>query len=221
MTTKEFEKTNLNRVKRMPDRGKYDAETIYPIVDDSLICHVGFVDHGRAIVIPTILARDGDKLLLHGSSKSRMMMHIAAGNEVCITVTHLDGLVLARSSMHHSMNYRSAVLYGTGKIIDDPNAKTRALGIFTDKLIPGRWDDARKPNAIETKATMICEINIESASAKIRTGPPGDDDEDYALDVWEGILPMRQVFGSLIEDPLLKDGVEVPQYLTDYAASKK
>lgn len=221
MTTKEFEKTNLNRVKRMPDRGKYDSEAIYPIVDESLICHVGFVDHGRAIVIPTILARDGDKLLLHGSSKSRMMMHIAAGNEVCITVTHLDGLVLARSSMHHSMNYRSAVLYGTGKIIDDPNSKTRALGIFTDKLIPGRWGDARKPNAIETKATMICEISIESASAKIRTGPPGDDDEDYALDVWAGILPMRQVFGSLIEDPLLKDGVEVPQYLTDYAASKK
>jgi len=204
----------------MPDRGKYDAETIYPILDESLICHVGFVDHGRAIVIPTILARDGNKLLLHGSSKSRMMMHIAAGNEISITVTHLDGLVLARSSMHHSMNYRSAVIFGTGKIIDDSEAKMRALGIFTDKLIPGRWDDARKPNPIEEKATMIVEVTIESASAKVRTGPPGDDDEDYALDVWAGVLPMRQVFGELIEDPLLKDGIEVPQYLKDYKASR-
>ncbi|MEM9824726.1 MAG: pyridoxamine 5'-phosphate oxidase family protein [Bacteroidota bacterium] len=205
----------------MPERGSYDSETIFPILDEALICNVGFVDNGRAIVIPTILARDGDKILLHGSHGSRMMNHVAAGNQLCITVTHLDGLVLARSSMHHSMNYRSAVVYGTGKIIDDPETKMRALGIFTDKLIPGRWDDARKPNPAEERATMICEVEIESASAKIRTGPPGDDDEDYALDVWAGILPMRQVFGDLIEDPLLKDGVGVPQYLKDYKNSKQ
>jgi len=221
MTTREFEKTDVNKVKRMPNRGAYDAETIYPIVDDSLICHVGFVDHGRAIVIPTIHARDGDKILLHGSSKSRMMQHLAAGNEVCITITHLDGLVLARSVFHHSMNYRSAVLYGKGTIIEDAGAKMRALEIFTDKLIPGRWDDARQPTPIESKATTIVEVPIELASAKVRVGPPGDDDDDYALDVWAGVLPMRQVFGELVVDPRLKEGVDVPKYINDYAASKQ
>lgn len=221
MENKEFEKTAVNKVKRVPDRGSYDAASIYPIVDDSLICHVGFVDHGRAVVIPTIHARDNDKILLHGSSKSRMMMHIAAGNEVCITITHLDGLVLARSVFHHSMNYRSAVLYGKGIIIEDADAKMRALQIFTDKLIPGRWDDARQPTPLESKATTIVEIPIELASAKVRVGPPGDDDEDYALDVWAGVLPMRKIFGDLVVDPRLKEGIDVPQYINDYAASRK
>ncbi|NET74373.1 MAG: pyridoxamine 5'-phosphate oxidase family protein [Sphaerospermopsis sp. SIO1G2] len=216
-----FPKTPLNQVKRIPKRGQYDAETIYPIVDGSLICHVGFVDHGRAIVIPTIHAREGDNILLHGSSKSRMMQLMAAGAEVCITVTHLDGLVLARAVFHHSMNYRSAVLYGKGEIINDEAEKMKALEIFTEKLIPGRWDDARQPTPIENKATTIVRVPIDLASAKVRTGAPGDDEPDYDLDIWAGVLPMRTVFGELEADPALKDGIPVPTYLTDYANSKR
>ena len=212
-----FEQTPLNRIKRLPKRAAYDADTIYPIVDDSLICHVGFVDKGRAIVIPTIHARDGDNILLHGSSKSRMLQHIAAGHEVCITVTHVDGLVLARSVFHHSMNYRSAVLYCRGEIVAAAQAKMRALEIFTEKLIPGRWQDARLPNAVEMKATTVVSLPIDLASAKVRTGPPGDDEEDYALDVWAGVLPMRTVVDAPEPDPLLNEGVDVPEYIARYA----
>ena len=156
-----------------------------------------------------------------GSSKSRMMQLMAESAEVCITVTHLDGLVLARSVFHHSMNYRSAVMYGKGELITDPDEKMKALEIFTEKLIPGRWDDARQPTPIESKATTIVRVPIDLASAKIRTGPPGDDDEDYELDIWAGVLPMRTVFGELEADPLLKEGVDTPAYLTDYANSKQ
>ncbi len=217
----QFEKTPLNQVKRYHTRGDYDRDTIYPIVDASLICHVGFVDHGRAIVIPTIHARQGDNILLHGSSKSRLMQLLAKGGEACITVTHLDGLVLARSVFNHSMNYRSAVLYGSGVLIEDPDEKMEALRIFTEKLIPGRWDDARQPTPIESKATKIVRIPIDLGSAKVRTGAPGDDEADYALDIWAGVLPMRTVFGEPEADPRLKAGVDVPNYLIDYAASLK
>jgi len=216
-----FPKTDINRVRRVPQRGHYDKETIYAIVDDALICHVGMVENGRPFVIPTIHARQGDNILLHGATTSRMLKHIACGNDICITITHLDGLVLARSVFHHSMNYRSAVLFGKGHLIENTAAKMEALKIFTEKLIPGRWDDARIPNAKETKATHIVSIPIESASAKIREGGPGDDEEDYALDVWAGILPMRAVFGELTADERLKEGVLLPAYLADYAKSRK
>ena len=215
-----FPKTNLNKVRRVPQRGHYDKETIYAIVDNALICHVGLVENGRPFVIPTIHARQDDNILLHGATTSRMLKHIASGNDICITVTHLDGLVLARSVFHHSMNYRSAVLFGKGHLIEDPNAKMEALKVFTEKLIPGRWDDARIPNANEAKATHIVSIPIESASAKIRTGGPGDDDEDYALDIWAGVLPMHTTFGELTADDRLKAGVAVPDYLVDYAKGK-
>lgn len=215
-----FPINDQNRVRRMPKRGAYDKETIYAIVDEALICHVGLIEDERPIVIPTIHARDGDKILLHGASTSRLLKHVGAGHDICITVTHLDGLVLARSVFHHSMNYRSAVLFGKGAFIEEPGEKMRALEIFTEKLIPGRWDDARQPTAIESKATHIVSVEIDTASAKVRVGPPGDDDEDYNLDVWAGVLPMRTVFGELDADSQLKDGITVPSYLNAYASSK-
>lgn len=216
-----FEKTTLNTVKRVPNRGQYDKETVYAVVDDALICHVSFIYDERPVIIPTIHARDGDNLLLHGATSSRMMRHIATGADLAVAVTHLDGLVLARSVFHHSMNYRSAVLFGKGHLIEDQDEKMKALEIFTEKLIPHRWDDARQPSPNEAKATHIVSIPIDSASAKIRVGPPGDDDEDYALDVWAGVLPMRTVFGELDADPRLKEGVALPDYLSAYAQSKK
>lgn len=217
----DFPKSDLNKVKRIPDRGHYDKKTVYGIVDEALICHVGMSINGRPVVIPTIHARQGDNILLHGATTSRMLKHVASGAELCITITHLDGLVLARSVFHHSMNYRSAVLFGKGQLIENPDEKMEALRIFTEKLIPGRWDDARIPAPKEAKATHIVTIPIDTASAKVRVGPPGDDDEDYALDVWAGVLPMRTTFGGLTPDPQLKDGVELPQYLVDYANSKR
>lgn len=220
MSDSTFAKTDLNRVKRVPNRGSYDKESVYAVVDAALICHVGMVIDNRPIVIPTIHARQGDNILIHGASTSRMMNYIAEGNQLCVTVTHLDGLVLARSVFHHSMNYRSAVLYGAGEMIEDSAEKMEALRIFTEKLIPGRWDDARQPNPTESKATKIVRIPIDLASAKIRVGPPGDDDEDYGLDVWAGVLPMRTVFGDLVPDDRLKDGVPVPDYIHEYAATK-
>ena len=218
----DFPVTNLNRVKRLPKRAAYDKESVYEVVDAALICHVGMVvEGGRPVVIPTIHARQGDNILLHGASTSRMLNHVGAGHNICITITHLDGLVLARSVFHHSMNYRSAVLYGSGRLLTDPDEKMAALEIFTEKLIPGRWDDARQPNATEAKATHIVSVPIDMASAKVRVGPPGDDDEDMALDVWAGVLPMRTVFGEPEADGLLKEGIEVPNYIKAYAASKQ
>ena len=217
----DFPITDDNRVRRLPKRGAYDKETVYGIVDDSLICHVGLIENERPVVIPTIHARDGDSILLHGASTSRLLNHVAAGHDICITVTHVDGLVLARSVFHHSMNYRSAVLFGKGRLIDEPEEKMKALEIFTEKLIPGRWDDARQPTPNESKATKIVAVDVDMASAKVRVGPPGDDEEDYALDVWAGVLPMRTVFGRLEVDPLMKDGVPVPEYITNYQATKR
>lgn len=220
MSDSTFPKNDLNRIRRVPKRGAYDKEAVYAVVDDALICHVGMVEGDRPIVIPTIHARQGDDILIHGAATSRMLNHIAAGRDICITVTHLDGLVLARSVFHHSMNYRSAVLFGKGELIEDVDEKMEALRIFTEKLVPGRWDDARQPNVTESKATKIVRVPIDLASAKVRIGPPGDDDEDYALDVWAGVLPMHTVFGRFKPDDKLKDGVDIPQYLHDYAATK-
>tara|TARA_B100000497_G_C7691463_1_gene420578 strand:- start:1286 stop:1945 length:660 start_codon:yes stop_codon:yes gene_type:complete len=215
-----FEKTNLNRVKRIPKRGHYDKDTIYPIIDEALICHVGLIHEGMPVVIPTIHARIGDDILIHGASTSRLMNNSGERNSVCITITHLDGLVLARSTFNHSMNYRSAVLYGQGSFISDNDEKTRALEAFTEKLIPGRWNDARQPSAKELKATHVVKIPIDLASAKVRTGDPSDDKPDYELDVWAGVIPMRTIFGKIIPDPALKNGIELPAYLQEYANSK-
>ncbi|MEZ4664967.1 MAG: pyridoxamine 5'-phosphate oxidase family protein [Caldilineaceae bacterium] len=200
---------------RLPKRGAYDKETIYAIVDASLICHVGLIQDGKPFVIPTLHARDGDNLLLHGSAASRMIKHAGAGHDLCITITLVDGLVLARSVFHHSANYRSAVLFGQGHMADAAE-KNRYLKIFTDKLIPGRWDDARQPTELELKATSVVVMPIASASAKVRVGPPGDDDEDYALPVWAGVLPMQTQWGAPVADPLLRAGIDLPDYVKEY-----
>jgi nitroimidazol reductase NimA-like FMN-containing flavoprotein (pyridoxamine 5'-phosphate oxidase superfamily) len=216
----DFAQTQRNRVKRLPDRGKYDKATIYPIIDEAIICHVGFTMAEQPFMIPTLHVRQGDDLLLHGATTSRMLKHIQEGNSVCVTVTLIDGLVMARSVFHHSVNYRSAILFGTGEVITDPEEKMAAMRLFTDKIMPGRWDDARQPYAKEIKATSMVRLAIESASAKVRNGPPGDDDEDYALPVWAGIIPFTQQIGSPINDPLLNEGIAVPDYVNQFIQAK-
>ena len=212
----EFPVTPRNQVKRVPQRGAYDQETIYGIIDEALICHVGFVQDGQPYVIPTIHARWDDRLILHGAPASRLLKHVQAGLEVCVAITLLDGLVLARSVFHHSMNYRSVVLFGKGVLLEDEEEKMNALETLTEHLIQGRWQDARRPNAAEMKATIVVAVPIDSASAKIRIGPPGDDEEDYALPIWAGVLPIEQRFAPPQDDPKLAPGIPVPNYVRDY-----
>jgi len=216
-----YEKTPRNKVRRVAERGEYDKESVYSVVDDALICHVGFVVDGQPFVIPTIHARDGDTILLHGAKASRMLKHLTAGEAVCITCTHLDALVLARSVFHHSMNYRSAVIFGRGVIVDDPDEKMAGLLTMTEHLLPGRWDDARSPSPKEMNATTLIRVTIESASAKRRVGPVGDEEEDYVLPVWAGLLPVKRTFGAPEDDDRLVDGVSVPKYLQDYHRASK
>lgn len=211
-----FDITERNKVKRVAYRGNYDRETIYPIVDEALICHVGFAVEGQPFVIPTIHARIKDSIILHGAPASRMLKYISAGNPVCITVTHVDGLVLARSVFHHSMNYRSAVLFGRGYLIEDEAEYFEAAKAITDQLIPGRWDDARQPTPKEVNGTHFVRVHIEEASAKIRTGPPGDDEADYALPIWAGVIPAQMQFMTPEADPRLADGIPEPKYIQDY-----
>lgn len=202
----DFPKTGKNKVKRIPKRGHYDRETIYSILDESFLCHVGFAAEGQPYVIPTAYGRDGDHIYLHGSSKSRMMMSLEQGIPVCLTVTHLDGLVLARSSFHHSMNYRSAVLFGTAVKVEGAE-KEKALYLISENILKDRWSEAREPSEKELKATTVLRMDIDTASAKVRTGPPGDDKPDYELDVWAGVVPVRQVYGEPEADPLLREGI--------------
>ncbi len=217
----EFRKTEVNRVRRVPDRGHYDKKTVYGIVDEALICHVGFVQDGRPFVIPTLHARRDDEILLHGASTSRLMQHVQAGHEVCLTMTHLDGIVLARSVFHHSLNYRSAILFGKGYLVDGDEETMTALEQFTERLMPGRWADARQPNRKELKATAVVALPIEMASAKVRSGPPGDDEEDYTLPVWAGVLPIVQTVGPLQADGCLAAAINVPDYLVTYVEAHK
>jgi nitroimidazol reductase NimA-like FMN-containing flavoprotein (pyridoxamine 5'-phosphate oxidase superfamily) len=178
------------QVKRLPERGHYDRATIDAILDEALVCHLGFVVDDQPYVIPTLHARVGDTLYLHGSAASRTLRHLAGGPRVCVTVTLLDGLVLARSVFHHSMNYRSVVLLGTATLVPD-DEKRDALHAITEQLAPGRWDEARQPTAKELKGTSILRLQIEEASAKIRSGPPSDDPEDEELPVWAGVVPVH------------------------------
>ena len=200
------------RVRRLPDRAAYDLETIHAILDEGLVCHVGFTSEAQPYVIPVNYGRDGDRLLLHGSTGSRTMQVLAAGAPACITVTLLDGLVLARSAFHHSMNFRSVVLFGRATPLDDPGAKVAALRVLSEHLLPGRWDAVRPPNDRELAATMVLAIPIHEASAKIRTGPPLDDAEDLALPVWAGVLPL-----ALTPEEPVPDGageaIEVPPHV--------
>lgn len=211
-----YERTPRNKVRRIPERGRYDRATIDPILDAALVCHVGIVQDGQPFVIPTLHARDGEDILLHGASTSRLIAHIGAGHPVCITVTLVDGLVLARSVFHHSVNYRSAVLFGRGALVEEPEARMAALERFTERLLPGRWADVRPPSPQEFKATSVVRVAIESASAKLRGGPPGDDAEDLALPVWAGVVPVRSALGPPEPAPDLAPDTPLPDYLRDY-----
>jgi len=205
-----------DRVQRGPHRAVYERDTIYKIMDEALYCHVGFVQDGQPYVIPSIHARDGDDLLLHGATTSRLIRHIQEGHDVCVTITILDGLVLARSIYSHSMNYRSAVLFGKGRLIDDPDEAYEALEVLSDHVMPGRWNDSREPNPNEMKATAVVSISIDSASAKVRTGPPNDEDEDYELPIWAGVLPIQQQYLDPQPDPKLSTEIPLPDYIKEY-----
>ena len=187
--------------------------TIHAILDAGFLAHVGFQTNGQPFVIPTLYGRDEDKLYLHGSAASRMLKELGIGFPACVTVTLVDGLVLARSAFHHSMNYRSVVAFGTARKIDDPAQKTRALRIISEHVVAGRWEEVRSPTERELKATSVLVFSIEEASAKVRTGPPLDDEEDYNLPVWAGILPLRLEAKTPIPDSRLAENTEVPQYV--------
>jgi len=212
----EFHRTNKNRVKRHPERGAYDKRSVFQIIDEALICHVAFVQDGQPFVIPTLHARQDDSILLHGASSSRLMRHIEAGQELSLVFTLVDGLVLARSVFNHSVNYRSVVIFGRGKKIASPDDKSAALERFTERIMPGRWADARPPMAIELKATSVVTVPIELASAKIRTGPPIDEEADLELPVWAGVVPLRQAVGDPEPDPQLREGTSLPDYIQRY-----
>ncbi len=205
--------TPRSKVQRIPDRGHYDRATIDAILDEALICHVGFVDGGQPFVIPTIPLRVDDHLYLHGSRVSRMLKIVAQGEPVCITVTHLDGLVLARSAFHHSMNYRSVVVLGKGHEITELEEKRRVLHLLTEDVVPGRTRDAREPNDKELNATTVVALPINEASAKVRQGPPGDDPKDMSLPIWAGVVPLRLTAGEPIPDPQLDGSISLPSYL--------
>lgn len=208
--------TDRTKVKRLPARGAYDRETIYAVLDEGFICHVGFVIEGQPYVIPTGYARIGDHLYLHGSSASRMLKNLSRGEDICVTVTLLDGLVLARSAFHHSMNYRSVVILGKAELVEDEQEKYKALEAFTEHIIPGRWPEIRWPNELELKATSVLKLTINEASAKIRTGDPKDDEADYEMDVWAGVLPLERMAGTPIPDTRLKADADLPEHVTKF-----
>jgi nitroimidazol reductase NimA-like FMN-containing flavoprotein (pyridoxamine 5'-phosphate oxidase superfamily) len=216
----QFTKTEKNRIKRLPKRAQYERETIYRILDEALICHVGFVENRQPYVIPINFARVDDRIVLHGAKASRLLKHIETGQPVCVEATIVDGLVLARSVFHHSVNYRSVVLFGKGHLVDGEQEKLSALQAITEHLIPGRWQEARLPNRKELNATRVVSIKIDEASAKIRTGPPVDDQEDYALPVWAGVLPLEERALAPVRDELLAQDVPAPDYVTQYSRSQ-
>ncbi len=211
-----FQPTERTQVKRLPKRGVYDRAAIHKILDEGFLCHVGFVVDGQPFVIPTGYARDGETLYIHGSAASRMLRTLSGGVAVSVTVTLVDGLVLARSAFHHSMNYRSVVVFGTAAPVEDTAGKLHALRAFTEHVTPGRWDQVRGPSEQELKATTVLALPLSEASAKVRVGPPVDDEEDYALPVWAGVLPLQLTPGAPIADPRMPSGIAVPAYVTNY-----
>jgi nitroimidazol reductase NimA-like FMN-containing flavoprotein (pyridoxamine 5'-phosphate oxidase superfamily) len=212
--------TPRTRVVREADRAVYDREAAYRILDDGFLCHVGFVADGQPFVIPTSYGRKEDFLYIHGSAASRMLRCLKDDVPVCITVTLLDGLVLARSVFNHSMNYRSVVILGKATLVDDPKEKIQALHALSEHILPGRWADARQPNERELKATSVLRLPIEEFSAKVRTGPPIDDEEDYAFPTWAGVIPLEIITGTPIDDARLLQGRVVPEYVSKYARNR-
>jgi hypothetical protein len=210
--------TPRTRVVRESDRGVYDRETLNRILDEGFLCHVGFVVDGQPFVIPTSYGRDGHTLYIHGSAASRMSRNLDKGVPVCVTVTLLDGLVLARSVFNHSMNYRSVVILGTATLITNPEEKLAALLILSEHILPGRWADARQPNEKELKATSVLRIPIDEFSAKVRIGPPIDDEPDYTFPTWAGVIPLETTVGTPIRDERCER--ELPEYLRNYSRKR-
>ncbi|MGA2112805.1 MAG: pyridoxamine 5'-phosphate oxidase family protein [Anaerolineales bacterium] len=191
----DFKVTARNKMRQHSERVSYDEALVYSIIDAAPICHVGFVEEGRPVVIPMLHARRNKELLLHGSTESRLLQYVRAGNELCISLALLDGIVLAKSATHHSLNYRSAVLFGTGRPLETAEEKLLAFESFTERLLPGRWKEVRKPSLSDLRGTAVVAISLTSASAKVRSGPPQDAEEDRLLPVWAGVLPVTQILG--------------------------
>jgi nitroimidazol reductase NimA-like FMN-containing flavoprotein (pyridoxamine 5'-phosphate oxidase superfamily) len=212
----DFAQTARTTLRRLPKRGVFERAAVYRILDEGFVCHVGFVHDGQPFVIPTAYGREGDQLYLHGAKSSRMLKALRDGAEVCVTVTLVDGLVLARSVFHHSINYRSVVVFGRARLVESDEEKTRALTAFTEHLVPGRWDDARLPTKQELDATLVIALPLEEASAKVRTGPPVDDEEDYELKVWAGVLPLELRVGAPVPDSRLPPETALPAYLEEF-----
>ncbi|NEU76574.1 pyridoxamine 5'-phosphate oxidase family protein [Hassallia byssoidea VB512170] len=208
--------TQRSQIKRVPQRGNYERQVIYQILDEGLICHLGFAIDNQPFVIPTAYGRVEDQLYIHGSPASRMLRSLITGIEVCLTVTLLDGLVMARSAFHHSMNYRSIVIFGTASVVKDAEEKLEALRAFTEHVVPGRWAEVRQPSRQELQGTLVLSLPLAEASAKIRTGAPLDDEIDYDLPVWAGVVPLQLVAGEAIADSRLQPGITPPTYIQNY-----
>lgn len=213
--------TPRTRVTREPERAVYDRAAAYQILDEGFICHVGFVMDNQPFVIPTGYGRSGDNLYIHGSAASRMLRNLDQGIAVCVTVTLLDGLVLARSIFNHSMNYRSVVVLGTAVAVEDSTEKLQALRALSEHILPGRWDEARQPNERELKATLVMRLPITEFSAKVRIGPPIDNEEDYSFPTWAGVVPLQMLAGSPINDPKLDPKTPAPSYVRSYSRTAK
>src|SRR5215471_3651642 len=208
------------RVVREPQRAVYDREVINAILDEGLVCHVGFTAERQTYVIPTMYARMGDAIYFHGSAASRMLRGLASGLNVCVTVTLADGLVLARSVFNHTMNYRSVVALGNAALVDEPGEKLAALRAFTEKILPGRWNEARRPYQKELQATTILRLPLDEVSAKVRSGGVEDDAEDYALKVWAGVVPLRLVSDGPVRDERCEASIPTPEYAKDFASRR-
>lgn len=216
-----FTRTERTTLRRLPKRGSFERETVYRILDEGFVCHVAFVSDGKPVVIPTAYGRVGDKLYLHGARASRMLKTLGAGADVCVNVTLVDGLVLARSAFHHSINYRSVVIFGRANAVESDAEKMSALLAFTEHVVPGRWDEVREPSKQELDSTLVLSLALEEASAKVRTGPPVDDDEDYSLPIWAGVLPLRVSAGEVIPDPRLDEGTQPPGWLEGFDPARR
>ena len=216
MNKNEFGITKRTKVNRLPKRASYDKETVYQILDETFICHIAFLIEGKVNIIPTIFGRDDDLIFIHGSKNSRMLKSFGSGEEICISFTIADGIVLARSAFHHSINYRSVVMYGKPEEITDETGKLKALEMIMGHLIPGRWKEIRIPNKKELNLTSVFSFKINEASAKIRSGPAADDKEDLDLNVWAGVLPLKTIATEPVGNPDLKHNILLPDYLKRY-----
>jgi nitroimidazol reductase NimA-like FMN-containing flavoprotein (pyridoxamine 5'-phosphate oxidase superfamily) len=212
----DFTHTERTKLRRLPKRGTYDREAVNRILDEGLFCHVGFVADGQPFVIPTGYGRVGDTLYLHGSAASRMLGELGKSIPVCVTIMLMDGLVLARSAFHHSVNYRSVMILGSAREVTSTDEKWKALEAFTNHMVPGRWKDVRKPTPQEMKATTVLALALEEVSAKVRTGPPIDDEEDYGMPVWAGVIPLSLTASAPVSDPRLTSPVAPPEYARHY-----